>query len=290
MDNARVTAALLVPLAPLVLAGCAAPPHRDEPPARIVHIADVAALVLPLDAYRPTPAQRRSVQRAEKTLVMACLRRFGLAADIADPAPPPFAQNARRYGLADEVRAKKLGYSTPEISKRPPRPELPQQVRQVAWGDGPATVRGRRVPAEGCVGEADRRLNAGVQPGGTLADRLAFASLEASEQDTRVRAAFARWSTCMKRAGHSYATPMDANRDRRFRDARKHDADQLETETAVADVRCKHQSRLIDVWAGAEAAYQERAIARHRPELDRERKALDARLRNATKALIRTDK
>ncbi|MFA1551972.1 hypothetical protein [Actinomadura chokoriensis] len=285
MNTARTTAALLVPL---VLTGCATP-HTAEPYARITRIADVNALVLPLDAYRATPAQRGTVQRAEKTLVVTCLGRFGLRADLADPAPPPFAQNARRYGLADEARARELGYSTPEISKRAPRPDLPPKVRQVAWGDGPATVRGRQVPDGGCMGEADRKLRAGLPPAGLLADRLAFTSLEASERDSRVRAAFARWSTCMKGAGLSYATPMAANGDLRFRDARKHHVDPLETGTAVADVRCKRQARLIDIWAGVETAYQKLAIARHRAALDREQRALDARLKNAAQALARSE-
>ncbi|MEV3927400.1 hypothetical protein [Actinomadura coerulea] len=55
----------------------------------------------------------------------------------------------------------------------------------------------------------------------------------------------------------------------------------------MADVRCKREVRLVDVWAGVEAAYQERAIARNRPALDGERKARDARLKKAAEVLAR---
>jgi hypothetical protein len=281
LNYARATAALLVPF---VVAGCA-PQQPDDIPVRVEHVRDVDALVLPLDAYRTSPAQRRLVQRAEKTLVTACLRRFRIAVDLGDPAAPPFSQNARRYGLADEARASKLGYSTPEITGRPPRPDLPPLARKAAWGDGPAKIRGRNLPEGGCVGEAGRTLSTGAPPAGTLADRLAFSTLETSAKDRRVRAAFGRWSSCMKRAGHSYATPRDANRDRRFIDGPEHRVSPTETATAVADVRCKHQAHLIDVWASVEAVYQRRLIARHKTELDRERAALAIRLSNAKKAL-----
>jgi hypothetical protein len=281
VNHARATAALLVPL---VLAGCATQ-RPDEPAVRVRHVGDVDALTLPLDAYRTSPAQRRTVQRAEKKLVSACLRRYGITFDLGDPAPPPFSQNARRYGLADEERAGRLGYSSPEITKRPPRPDLPPRARKAAWGDGPAKIRGRDVPDGGCVGEAGRTLNAGARSDGTLADRLAFTSLRTAAQDSRVRTAFAAWSRCMKRAGHAYATPRDANRDRRFIDGPGHRVTGVETATAVADVRCKHEARLVDIWASVEAAYQKRLIARHKTELDRERAAVATRLGNANRIL-----
>lgn len=281
VNHTRTTAALLIPL---LVAGCATQ-RADDLPVHVEHVRDVDALALPLDAYRTSPAQRRIVQRAEKTLVTACLRRFGIRVDLGDPAPPPFSQNGRRYGLADEARASRLGYSTPEITKRPPRPDLPPLARKAAWGDGPAQIRGRELPEGGCVGEAGRTLSASARPTGTLADRLAFTTLETSAKDRRVRAAFAAWSSCMKRAGHSYATPRDANRDRRFTDGPGHRVSLAETATAVADVRCKHQAHLIDVWASVEDAYQRRLIARHKTELAGERTILAIRLSNARKVL-----
>ncbi|GAA1900035.1 hypothetical protein [Actinomadura bangladeshensis] len=278
---ARATAALLVPF---VVAGCL-PQQPDELPVRVKHVRDVDSLVLLLDAYRTSPAQRRLMQRAEKTLVSPCLRRFRIAVDFGDPAAPPFSQNARRYGLADEARASKLGYSTPEITRRPPRPNLPPLARKAAWGDGPAKIRGRNLPEGGCVGEAGRTLSTGAPPAGILADLLAFSTLETSAKDRRVRVAFGRWSSCMKRSGHTYATPKDANRDRRFIDGPDHRVSPTETATAVTDVRCKHQAHLIDVWAGVGDAYQRRLIARHKSELDRERATHAIRLSIANKAL-----
>ncbi|MBB6394472.1 hypothetical protein BKA00_001386 [Actinomadura coerulea] len=136
------------------------------------------------------------------------------------------------------------------------------------------------------MAEAARTLRsaprrAGISPIGSLT------TLEMSAKDRRVGAAFARWSACMKRAGRFYANPRDATRDRRFLDRPEHRVGPLETATAVADVHCEREVRLVDVWAGVEAAHQKRAIARNRPALDAERQARDAPLKKATEVPAR---
>ena len=57
--------------------------------------------------------------------------------------------------------------------------------------------------------------------------------------------AFAKWSSCMKARGYSYAKPMDAGDDSRFSDP--YNVTDEEIATAKADV----SSNCQDLWMGA---------------------------------------
>jgi hypothetical protein len=268
----------------LILAGCAGSPadRKKEPSAQALNIRDGSALTLPLDAYLASPGQLRTIQLAKKALVSRCLGRLGLKADLPEPRSAPFQRNARRYGITEEAKAGLYGYSVPEISKRPRRPDMSAEVNHAIWGRGPATVRGRKVPDGGCVGEAGRRLDAGIpdaKPG--LVGALGLATLERSTADSRVRAALAKWSACMNRSGYHYSTPQDANKDERFIDGRKHRVTKLEIATALADVRCKKEVNLINIWASIEIAYQKIAIAQNWTALAATRQVIDTRIKNA---------
>jgi hypothetical protein len=233
---------------------------------------------LPLDAYTPRPDQQNTLLAAEKKLVARCLERRGVDADVPDPHPVPPGRNARRYGIVDEARARTLGYSVPEISKRAPHPRMPDEVRRAVRGD------------VGCDDEAGRRLRAGV-PALTaerrMLGRATFGAYDLALRDSRVRAVFTRWSACMRKSGHRYATPPDAVRDKRFQDGPGHRVTPAEIAAAVADARCKRETGVVDVWAGVETAYQERAIARDRAAFDALREALARRLANAADVLNR---
>jgi hypothetical protein len=97
-----------------------------------------------------------------------------------------------------------------------------------------------------------------------------------------VRAVFTKWSACMKRSGYHYSTPRDTNRNRAFNtDGRSRRVTKLELTTAVADVRCKRETNVINVWAGVETAYQKIAIAQNRTALTSVRRVVDMRIKNA---------
>ncbi|XVQ09944.1 hypothetical protein ACQP1W_46765 [Spirillospora sp. CA-255316] len=274
MNRLRTAGALL---ACVLLAGCAAP-RGTEPPVRPLNVRDMNTFTLPLDAYTPGPAQQDTLLAAEKKLVARCLERRGLDADVPDPHPAPPGRNARRYGIVDEARARTLGYSVPEISKRPPHPRMPEEVRRAVRGDG------------GCDDEAARTLDAGIpdlKAERRMLGRASFGSYDLARRDRRVRAVFAKWSACMKKSGHRYATPPDAVRDKRFLDGAGHRVGPAEIGTAVADARCKRETGVVNVWASVETAYQERAIARNRAAFDALRGALTRRLANAANVLNR---
>lgn len=269
----------------LVLTGCANAHDdgRNEPPAQVLNIRDINTFTLPLDSYQQSPADRQAVRLATTTLVTRCLHGLGVKADILDPRPTPFQQNERRYGITDEARAKTYGYSAPEISKRSPRPDLPKQIQEVAFGRT-KQIHGKKVPEGGCTGDTERRLDAGAtRPSQMLAGRLGVITLDRASKDSRVKAAFGKWGACMKAAGYHYPTPMQIMRDKRFIDGREHRVTKLEIDTALADVRCKKSANLINVWAGVETAYQKLAVAQNKAALSAEQRLLATRRANAAK-------
>jgi hypothetical protein len=280
---------LTATLAPAV-AGCgggAGPgTEQGEPPvSRLKPVTDLKQSVLPLNSYVPTQAEAAELAKARNALFRKCMQRFGF--EIAEPPllPPPFAENERRYGLVDEERARKLGYDTPELDgrTRPAEPELPPGAQAVAEGSGERTVAGQQVPAEGCHGEARRKLAEGTTGADDrLVPRLDDEAGDRAERDSRVRKAVGEWSACMKRAGFDYAGPWQAHDNPEFADGV---SGEREIATAVADTRCKRETTLIGTWFSVEFAYQERLVGNHAEELERVKSSLHTMLGNARRVL-----
>jgi hypothetical protein len=94
----------------LVVTACAAAPRPDEP--SVSSVASVADLVLPFDAYKPTPEQRVLLANAQARLVARCMRRHGVSAAppmVAVATDPAVVQAATRW-RACMVKA---GYAYP---------------------------------------------------------------------------------------------------------------------------------------------------------------------------------
>jgi hypothetical protein len=259
-------------------------PEITKSPAAV----DVQALRLPLDTYRLIPEERLMVARARALLFQRCMQRFGFRVELPDPGPAgPGGANARRYGLVDEPSATKYGYHPPPSEDHAPalrEPSLGPAERAVASGQGPSRVGAHEVPMGGCNGEAARMLVDGapepVNP--RLVENLTIESSDRSERDSRLLAGFSAWSGCMERAGYHYRSPWDVNDDPMFQT--EHPTDR-EIATATADVRCKKEVKLIDLWAAVDSAYQEWAIDQHREQLGIVRRNLDVTIGNAKRLL-----
>jgi len=247
------------------------PPDQvaSEPPVTgIPASVDIRELVMPLDIYELDAGDLATISRAHMVLMADCLGRHGIEFEIPEPRPIPWARNEQRYGLTDEARAARHGYHVPGITDRPPlrEPRLPDDI------------------ADECLAWARRRLARGAPdlPERRLADMLSLRTFHLSREDSRVRAAFSAWSRCMRQNGFSYPDPMAANNDVAF-------ATEVPTEdeirVAVADVRCKRQVRVVEVWAAVEAAYQRQAIEAHRGPLELIRQAIQVQLANAQAVL-----
>ncbi|MFI9152681.1 hypothetical protein [Streptomyces sp. NPDC053367] len=251
------------------------------------------ALELPLEAYAWTDAEERTRRQGEDLLAAQCMRRYGF-----DLAPRPAyrgdkaLRDARRYGISDPDTASRFGYRIDPAARGPKPPEENYSTAEslVLFGpqDGQGTGRtadGKSVPEGGCWGQALRDLAADgpeVRPEDEeFADQLATFTYQASQQDPRVKKAFAAWSGCMKDKGYAYKGPMDAVEDPAFKTAR---ASRREIQVAEADVACKQRHNVIGVWYAVEVAYQERAVEQNQQQLDTLGQRKEAILRAAARA------
>ena len=96
-----------------------------------------------------------------------------------------------------------------------------------------------------------------------LPERLAYESFQRSQEDPRVKAAFAEWSSCMQDKGHKYKSPFDPFADPAFTPP----GGAKERKTAEDDIACKTATNLVGKWYAVESAYQQGLIADHRNEL-----------------------
>ncbi|MDA0639889.1 hypothetical protein [Nonomuraea ferruginea] len=97
---------LALGLALSLAAGCTHAPIPEEPA-----VASAEDLLLPFDAYKPTPGQRALLDTAHRSLVSRCLKRRGISRRLL-PAPPD-PRNSRRYGVVDHDQAHRFGYHLP---------------------------------------------------------------------------------------------------------------------------------------------------------------------------------
>lgn len=226
----------------------------------VLDIEDVATFRLPLDDYRASGRDQGKLASAEYLLVNECLGRYGLELPPQAEATAVNPGNARRYGITGETQAGHRGYHAPASEgQEDVEPTLSAAVESVVTGRGERSHAGQLVPEGGCIGEARRELTEGTDRAVEmdLGDRLAVETWDLSKQDSRVRGAFQAWSTCMMRAGYDYADPFNANDDPAFQTP---EPTPDEIAVATADVRCKQETDLVDIWGTVETAYQQRTI------------------------------
>ncbi|MEV7419134.1 hypothetical protein [Streptomyces sp. NPDC089919] len=293
------------PVSTAPLAGAA------DPVAVAPQRADPSTWTLPMQAYRPTAEQDRTITDAETTLVERCLAGFGVAWRPPAELPPIGPRNLLdwRYGIHDRAAAAAYGYQVDPrqqarydaaLRAEEQRPGLaPDAQIALAGTDAPpellaqagpearrGRVAGRKVPAGGCLGEARRTLGSDTRGVSPLVQRLTNSSYPQSMAAPAVKAVFARWSACMRAKGFTYPAPMAANDDPQFR-PRPQGPSAKEIATAVADIDCRVAHRVAETWHTAEAAAQRRSIADHAGELAADRRALDAVVHKARAVLAR---
>jgi len=278
---------------------------RTEP----AHV-DVAAgetaneplLPSPLQAYRLTPSELTTITYARGLLIDRCMR----AAGFSYPQRP-FSQElgsmlasertaiGRRYGIMDPGLAATYGYGFPAGPESGTFASVERDSRYMrALRGSPASPRqeanqrdatGSQEPTGGCVGEADRRLGAtdpDVSPFG-LAHSLWVEGQQHLIATRQYRTVVGEWAACMSRGGHRVTDPISDRRDIAdvFRARRDANDPSLvgspignEVALAVADVRCKQSTRLVDRLDSVSASIDRASIAGHRPTLEEDRRRL----------------
>lgn len=303
--SARLSAGLVWVLVLGAATGCTVSEVSEhEAPARVAESApasgapaggDVAHRRLPVEDYLMSPAENDRVERARSALIGACMKRFGF--DFT-PRTPDYkkmsGQVSNRYGPTDTKAAAARGYhpDRQQMSEgaETSQKSLSKDMKAVLGGGDDSSgnassrteksYRGILIPEGGCSGESDRTLTTG---GGLIQDAEAavavnFDSFDKSAADRRVRKAFAEWSTCMKEKKFSYATPLEAINDQRWR---TDEPSAAEIATAVAEVECKQRYDVVGVWFSVESSYQRADIKAKAHRMAEIREGIDVAFKNA---------
>lgn len=287
MQLSHVSKAVPLLAALLVLGGCGGSEEKKSEPA-VQEFAPVTSsdqIALPFDAYLLTAEQDVLNLKANSLLVRQCGERFGVRVTMpVGLNPTPKELNARRYGIIDGKRAKTHGYrpeqSPAELDNGPEwNPDAAEMAVLGMSEEGAAQLRdkaGKPLPEGGCIGEADRALG-GSEPQAPVDVVDVFKS---AENDSRIQAAWKRWSTCMEEAGYDYTSPWQPNNAKW-----PSEVSSKEIQTAVDDVECRNSTNLVGTWMAVEAAYQREAIEKDPEAFATMKDWHDTRVRKAAEAL-----
>lgn len=255
---------------------------------------------MPLDAYSLDDDGNAALLSAYTLLVKRCMEAKGFTyagtettADQIGRVRDGGLGREGAFGLVDPQAAARDGYTGGQTRLRPD--QLGQYsfeaqrakhgaayLRALYGFDDPARATESHPP--GCRDEAEAQLR--VPTDGVDVDvqgRLALEAAERTRNDPRVAAAFEQWSACMAQRGYRYRDPQEpfqAPWPQPRPSAR-------ELTTAKADVACKTESRLYDVWLEVERAIQQQLVAQHEHALRAVRDYYERRVRRAKEALGR---
>ncbi|MYV52711.1 hypothetical protein [Streptomyces sp. SID3212] len=249
---------------------------------------------LPIASFSFTQSEDSVIKAAEAEIVSRCMERFGF--EYIEPAPVPSFEgdgsDDRRYGIMNLKLAEKYGYhAAPGVPI--PRDSLQKDAASVLFGSlepyptGKIVTEyhGTKVPKGGCRGEAFQQVEAPFEPGddASAAYEISVRSFTESMHKTRVVKVFRAWSSCMERYGYTYKMPLDPLNDRDF--LGEAEANSVEIQTAVADVKCKNSTNLPAVWFAAESDIQRAKIANSESRLSRLRVNHAKELENARRII-----
>jgi len=269
-------------------------------------------LILPLDEFRYSDDGGRDVIHAVHRVIGACVQRFGaqytLRSEFGYTPLSPSVRNEQRYGLIDPAAASAHGYNRLVVPGDESWDPSDEELILVRGTDGlprPIDDNGNELPDQGCTGEAilalydgDRHLAYPRQPatGGRdispelrepelplfepPASIMATLSLLASEKDSRVVAVVDEWRQCMSLGGYHYTSVREP--------VQQEWPDPVTAEeiaTASADVACKEETGLVELWQAVETEYQRAAIEERLVELEFLQRRVEVTEANAAKIL-----
>jgi hypothetical protein len=241
----------------------------------------VQAVALPLDSYEQVAVQeQQALAAAGDQLTARCMAAAGFSYPAA-AQPGAGAANVQSiegagYGVASVTEAETYGYSQAGPGVPPgslvalPGFVAEQQKHGAAWtsallGFVPGARAGARQHT-GCLQAADTALYGSLNgnPNPDPVPGIALQAAQWTQSYPLVVAVERAWSACMARSGFSYRNPGQAQ-DRNWPAT----PTPAEIATAVADVRCKAQTNLVNTWLTVEAAYQAALISQNLTALDR---------------------
>ncbi|MFB7274580.1 hypothetical protein [Streptomyces sp. NPDC056244] len=185
----------------------------------------------------------------------------------------------RRYGLSSLAEAAKYGYDLPPYNTPETAPNLSSEAFLVLNGTERKNsaaekmrVNGLAVTPTGCIGEAQSKVSAySTDPhGAEVAQNIATSSFQESLKSEKVQNAITSWSSCMKKYGFDFKSPLDATGNPEFHKPSPSPSEsKKEIKTATSDVTCKDKTGLLTTWFSVESSIQRNKIAADRPVLTR---------------------
>jgi len=241
---------------------------------QVATITSGQGISFPVDAYKAGPKTENLVLSAEYKAMKSCMARYGIgfnAPAASWTVPVTNHDFDRLFGVINLAEAQGYGYHTGEtllpsgeaVASSPPAAdpnESTPNYMAVATGDPVVPkVNGLATPKGGCVAEARAKLG-DSSTAETLYEHAVNYGLTQSDADGRVLVAFGAWSSCMKKSGFSYATPMEAIDDSQWATTTP---SATEVKVATADVECKTSTNLTGLRVAVAAVWQEQYISTH---------------------------
>ena len=272
-------------------------PQISVPP--IPPAGSAQTVALPLDSYEEVSVQEQdALAAAGDLLTQRCMTAAGFSYSVtAQPGGGGVAVQSIEdggYGITSLAQAEAFGYKQPAGASGEHGPAgitIPafvgeQKKHGQAWTSALlGFIPGARADApqrEGCLQAADSELYGRLSgnPNPDPVPGIAIQSAQWTQSDPRVLAVQRAWSACMARSGLAYKSPAQAE-ERNWPST----PTPAEIAAAVADVRCKTQTNLVNTWLTVEAAYQQSLIGQNVTSLSRLQANFGALLRRAEQLL-----
>ncbi|TQK51944.1 hypothetical protein FBY35_2366 [Streptomyces sp. SLBN-118] len=287
----------------LWLTGCGLGSGDDAEAPFAATAADVPEL--PLDRYELSAKEYTRFDQAQDRLAQRCMVGFGYADFPLDPKLPqggaaPILSvlvSSSPFGTLDLDRAGRWGYGwDPKTSVVPEHTgrAMTEEEHGILYGSrlgGAMTVHGRKVPASGCSGEANKQLTSGVKDSKRMWSYVSGREqnlIRTEPRNERIRRAWATWSQCVVDKGLSrYESPDKAFADKAWHRGSGGNTTRSERElaTARADVECKRKHDTVREWWEARAQIQRADIERNKAAYEAVRRDLDVVRANIRRAL-----
>ncbi|MEU6144265.1 hypothetical protein ABZ848_28440 [Streptomyces sp. NPDC047081] len=276
-------------MALLLLTACGGQSAKDEAAGsdRSADPGDPATWVLPLQAYLPDPEQEDLLFQSLEDAKAACMARFGFDYRPAKPLPDfgPDTLTDLRYGIHDRQVAETYGYKPAgdmdayqeEMRQAMEANTLTAAEEAAMTGEGGGKA---ELPEGGCAGEAHRRIYGTDDQVSTLAMDLSNQAYTKAKKTEPVQKVFRSWSQCMAKRGYSYDEPLDAPSDPAFAAPK---AEPAEIATALADLECRDEYRVAEVWFDTETRLQRELAEQHIQELQEAGQVLETALKAAAR-------